>query len=778
MKFPRNTVVSVKKRFRTTGLALVAALSFASGLLTAPHANAVSTLFWDGGVANIGTNGDGASQGGLGTWSTVIQNWDQGSGLAHVAWTNGSTAADFGGTAGAVSVNSGITVGNLTFEVGGYAFNTNALTLTSGSVITTNSGTTTFNVALTGSTVTALTKAGAGTLSLSQSSGLGTGAAPTVWTVNGGSFSSGSFTSVLSAALGNNLGTAPTAAATQVILDSGTLELRGGGADNTNVIGSTRTTVVNTAGGAIRDTSGFVDNLNGAITDNAGVSSSSYLANTGGTTLFTGVISGGGSVTGNSTGTLDLTATNTYNGGTIVNSGLLQLRGASGANTSAMTYTVNGGTLALDNTTATVGGIAGGNNNNRINDSSAITLNSGNFTFKGTDAAATNSTETVGALTASGNSTVTITPGGTNTATLTVASLGLGGGASGNAAAVNIGSTGVLSLGGDVTYDATNNPNGATISGASGFVSLNGTRTFNVGDSSAATNDLTVGAVIQDGSGSSGIIKNGAGTLFLNATNTFSGGITLNAGTLGISVGGSLGAATAVANAASPAQITFGGNSTFQIGNNNLLNTRPLLINPGVTATIDTGTGNTAGGVQGVISGSGNLVKIGSSPLSLTGVDTYNGTTLVSGAGVLAVGSGGRLTATSGITVNNGGTLLLSGSGTADRINNAANVSLGGTGNNTVAAAGGAKEGSAATVVGGTPSGTNAFGIGVLNVLAASTIDFDSASNGNLMVFNGFSGLSTVTVTNWTNVDFNGTTNSGLSTDSTGWCSVRTCRPF
>jgi fibronectin-binding autotransporter adhesin len=299
---------------------------------------------------------------------------------------------------------------------------------------------------------------------------------------------------------------------------------------------------------------------------------------------------------------------------------------------------------------------------------------------------------------------------------------------------------------------------------------LNGTRTFTVGDSTAATNDLTVSAVIQDGSGASGLVKSGAGTLFLGATNTFTGGITLNAGTLAISVGGGLGAPTATANAASPAQITFAGNSTFQIGNNNLLNTRPLLINPGVTATIDTGTGNTVSGIAGVISGSGNLTKIGSSTLSLTGANTYSGTTSVNGTGVLAVansGSGGRLTATSAITVNSGATLLLSGAGSADRINNAANVSLGSTGNNTLAAAGGAKEGSAATVTGGTPTGTNAFGIGILNVLAASTLDFDTATNGNMLVFNGFSDPSnaTVTVTNWTNAAFNGTTNSGLSSD-------------
>lgn len=54
-------------------------------------------LYWDGGTTNIGTNGDGASSFLAGTWSTAIANWDQGAGLAHVAWNSGDTAI-FGGT--------------------------------------------------------------------------------------------------------------------------------------------------------------------------------------------------------------------------------------------------------------------------------------------------------------------------------------------------------------------------------------------------------------------------------------------------------------------------------------------------------------------------------------------------------------------------------------------------------------------------------------------------------------------------------------------------------
>ena len=59
-------------------------------------------LFWDGGTSDIVGNGDGVSAGGSGTWDTTIKNWDQGSGLAHIAWPVGGNAnkSYFGGAGG------------------------------------------------------------------------------------------------------------------------------------------------------------------------------------------------------------------------------------------------------------------------------------------------------------------------------------------------------------------------------------------------------------------------------------------------------------------------------------------------------------------------------------------------------------------------------------------------------------------------------------------------------------------------------------------------------
>ena len=54
-----------------------------------------ATRFWDGGSVDIATDGDGTSDGTSGMWNTTLKNWDQGSGLEHVAWVNGGNTAEF-----------------------------------------------------------------------------------------------------------------------------------------------------------------------------------------------------------------------------------------------------------------------------------------------------------------------------------------------------------------------------------------------------------------------------------------------------------------------------------------------------------------------------------------------------------------------------------------------------------------------------------------------------------------------------------------------------------
>jgi autotransporter-associated beta strand protein len=126
----------------------------------------------------------------------------------------------------------------------------------------------------------------------------------------------------------------------------------------------------------------------------------------------------------------------------------------------------------------------------------------------------------------------------------------------------------------------------------------------------------------------------------------------------------------------------------------------------------------------------GGLRKIGAGTLTLTGANTYNGATTVN-AGTLAIS--GTLANTSGIVVNNGGTLALSGSTGSNRIKDAATVNLaGGTLN-----LGGLSEGAAGTT-----------GIGALTLTATSTIDFGDVAGVNLIQFGGVGSHAAGTVLN------------------------------
>jgi len=81
-------------------------------------------LYWDGGATDIVVDGNGASNGGAGTWDTAILNWDQGA-SAHVAWPNtNADKAIFGGTGGAVDLGSDITLNQMQFDVTAYSIGT------------------------------------------------------------------------------------------------------------------------------------------------------------------------------------------------------------------------------------------------------------------------------------------------------------------------------------------------------------------------------------------------------------------------------------------------------------------------------------------------------------------------------------------------------------------------------------------------------------------------------------------------------------------------------
>ena len=91
--------------------------------------------YWDGPTA--GGIGDGASDGGTGTWNTSNSNWDVGV-TTRVAWNNSTGGnAHFLGTAGTVTVSGNITIGDIIFNSNGdYILDGGMLNFVSGSNIT------------------------------------------------------------------------------------------------------------------------------------------------------------------------------------------------------------------------------------------------------------------------------------------------------------------------------------------------------------------------------------------------------------------------------------------------------------------------------------------------------------------------------------------------------------------------------------------------------------------------------------------------------------------
>ncbi len=134
------------------------------------------------------------------------------------------------------------------------------------------------------------------------------------------------------------------------------------------------------------------------------------------------------------------------------------------------------------------------------------------------------------------------------------------------------------------------------------------------------SNALSIGSIIKDNSTATGLTKSGSGTLILNGVNTFTGGIAINAGTLQIGTNGT-------ANGASL-------NSGNYVGN--------IFIGAGASLDFQTNVTQILGGD---ISGNGNLLVRYNGTITLSGNNTYTGTTTIgaitnaAGAGTLVVSS-------------------------------------------------------------------------------------------------------------------------------------------
>ncbi len=132
-------------------------------------------------------------------------------------------------------------------------------------------------------------------------------------------------------------------------------------------------------------------------------------------------------------------------------------------------------------------------------------------------------------------------------------------------------------------------------------------------------------------SGTTGLLKSGSGTLALTGSSSYSGGTTLNLGTLQVNSADSLGAVSG--------NLVFAGGTLQMLAS--ATSSRVYQVSGGNSARIDTNGNNlTLNSGIGVLSGAGGVVKSGSGTLTLAGSSSYTGATTVN-AGVLKISPGG-----------------------------------------------------------------------------------------------------------------------------------------
>ena len=201
-----------------------------------------------------------------------------------------------------------------------------------------------------------------------------------------------------------------------------------------------------------------------------------------------------------------------------------------------------------------------------------------------------------------------------------------------------------------------------TASGAPLAINANITNnTFNL--TVGGDGDVLLGGIV--GGGSGGLTKEGVGLLRLGAANTFSGGLTVNAGSV------QLGNAAGIPSGAGRGNVALAAGSLLDLaGLSSTLNglsgggTIDNLTGTAVY-TVTVGANDASGSFSGIIQNSSGIVsltKTGTNTLTLNGANTYSGATTIS-QGTLVLGASGSFASTTNITIASGAVFNASAAG-------------------------------------------------------------------------------------------------------------------
>ncbi|MDI9853654.1 autotransporter domain-containing protein [Comamonas sp. 17RB] len=474
---------------------------------------------------------------------------------------------------------------------------------------------------------------------------------------------------------------------------------------------------------------GTVSAATGTRIDSAATSALSNTFNLAGTVNFggtssltlSGLVQGSGALLNkDGSGTLVLTRSNTYSGGT----------------------TLTAGTLAIGSNQALGSGSVAAANGTRINSAATSILNNsilmtGTVNFGGSSTLTLNGTlqGASAVLNKDGSGTLVLTGANTYSGGTTL-------------------SAGTLTLGSNSAIGSGN----LTVTGASTLtsnqfvtflkdVALNSTLTV------GGNNDLRLLGNIT-GSSSNKLIKTGNGNLILGGNNSFSGGIELNAGSVTMLNSGVLG----------NGGLTVTGNSSLVVEMQQT-NLQPVAINSGATLQL---VANQAYALQSVLSGSGTLVKDGTADLALMAISPNSFSGLFDVVkGQLVSSIPGSLGTNPSLNIGSNGTVSLAGSETID--------ALSGTGSLVIGSGGTLNVGSlnSSSTFGGAISGDGTLqkiGTGNLTLTGTSVIGgVTSVSAGRLDIASGANLTSSqVTVANNATLGGSGSLSGSVTVNSGG----------
>lgn len=213
--------------------------------------------------------------------------------------------------------------------------------------------------------------------------------------------------------------------------------------------------------------------------------------------------------------------------------------------------------------------------------------------------------------------------------------------------------SGTLVLTGANTYSGDTDVKGGVLQVGDGGTSGSILGAVNVDDSAIfafkrSDNITFVGMIAGEGS----VVQKGSGSLTLTGANSFSGGLTVESGTVEAGNEGTV-LGTGVVNIGSGGRVDIKDHS---VNINGLSGSGVLDLGSG-DLTVD--VSNDAS-FSGTITGSGNFAKSGAATVILSGVSDYSGTTSVS-QGALRQGASGALSNNSAYNIAENGTLAIGG---------------------------------------------------------------------------------------------------------------------